>query len=353
MLCIKLEYTELESMKFQFKWLILWFAFYYFLIQGGLQAYIRTGSTDSISLIDTAFSLTSPLAFFIGMALSYFVLYSFFPTKKWLLIIIGLFLSLCISISFRYLIEQKLFMSLFNISNYPKDVDLAFYLKDNYLFASDYIVAGIILFFVRFTFYNQQREKELTIENQKIELSLLNAQINPHFLLNSLNNIQSLVYMKSEKAINAIEHLSELLKYNLYQDKQWISIDKEMAIVHKYIALEKLRLDYNVNINIDVDPTLPSYEIPQNLIIPIIENAFKHADLKSELHPFELILKKEDKNLVITTSNKIGTHHKDKIGGIGLENLQKRLELLYPQNHTFKITNNSQVFSLDITIPLR
>jgi len=210
---------------------------------------------------------------------------------------------------------------------------------------------GIIYYFVRYSIYNQKREKELTIENQKMELSLLRAQINPHFLMNSLNNIQSLVYLKSDRATDAIDHLSDLLKYTLYQNEKWITIREEMDMIEKYISLERLRHDYEFVLDIDIDEELYAHEIPQYLLLPLFENAFKHAQLKSKDYPFFLRITKSEKGILIQSSNEMVRKSKDGVGGIGLENLRKRLELLFEKNYTLEIEQNNNNFYIKILLP--
>lgn len=338
-------------MRFRFVPLLLWFLFYHFLIEGGLHSFIRKGEMEPISITDTAFSFTSPLSFFLFWLFCYITLYKFYPDRKWGLIAIGIILSLMIPPVFRYLIEQKLFDYLFDISNYPKDVDLSFYIREQYLYGIGYITPASIYYFIRYSIYHKNKENELLIENERMKLSALQSQVNPHFLLNSLNNIQSLVYMKSEKVLPAIENLSDLLKYTLYQKEEWVHLENELGLIEKYIALEKMRYDYDFTLKIEVDPETIHKMIPRYLLLPLFENAFKHADLKSEKHPFILSIKAKGQGIHIQSSNKIGNHSKDQAGGIGLENLRKRLELLYEDGVSFLVEQKKLVFSIDIILP--
>lgn len=338
-------------MQFNFRSLFLCFLIYYFLIEGGIHEFITYGRINPISITDTAFSLSSLIYFFLYWLFCYTIFYKFYPTRRWLLIGWGIVLSFIIPAASRYLIEQKLFLYFFEITNYPETTKFKPYLFDQYLFGIRYIFSGIIYYFIRYSLYNQKREKELMIENQKMKLSLLLAQVNPHFLLNSLNNIQSLVYLKSDKAVPALEHLSDLLKYTLYQNEKWISIQKELGLIEKYIALERLRYDYEFEMHIEVDDDVQHLKIPQYLLLPILENSFKHANLKSKSNPFNLKIKKQTDGILVQSSNEIVKQSKDKVGGIGLENLRKRLALLFEKEISFKVEQKDQVFSIEIALP--
>ncbi len=340
-------------MRFNFKSLLLWFLIYHFLIESGINSFVRSGKMDPISLTDTAFSFTSPFAFFLYWLFCYIVLYKFYPTRKWVHIILGLILSLILPGLFRYLVEQKLSYYLFDITNYRREVSLSFYIREQYLYGISYITPAAIYYFVRYSLFNKKRERELILENEKMKLSALRSQVNPHFLLNSLNNIQSLAYMKSDKVLPAIEQLSDLLKYTLYQDAEWTTFENELDLVKKYIALEKIRYAYDFEMRMDIDQEVMHVSIPPYVLLPLFENAFKHADLKSKSHPFTISIKPTSQGIQIHSSNKIGTHSKDNSGGVGLSNLRKRLELIFENKASLKITKKELVFSIDILIPTR
>jgi len=211
---------------------------------------------------------------------------------------------------------------------------------------------GIIYYFVTYNIQKDKVEKNLIIENQHSELALLKSQMNPHFLLNALNNIYSLVYHKSEDAPKALNQLSQLLKYSLYDKREFVPLSDELNYLEKYIDLHRFKYDFPLNIKMDIDNTLLSKNIPQFLIVPLIENIFKHADLKAEDHLPALSIQKSDSYLLISTSNKKGNFQKDEQQGIGLENIQKRIQLLYQSNHNFDIIDTNDIYKVNIKIPL-
>jgi len=184
-----------------------------------------------------------------------------------------------------------------------------------------------------------------------MELDHLRSQINPHFLLNSLNNIQSLIVSKSDNADLALENLSEILKYSLYGTKTSCRVDEEMKVVRQYIQLQNLRHTNTPSLQIEIAPETQSIEIPQYTLIPLIENIYKHAVLDDADSPCILRVKIKNNKLLIYTSNKIRKTLKDKVGGIGLENLEKRLQLLYPDELTFTRVQTEDNFALTIQFP--
>ena len=200
--------------------------------------------------------------------------------------------------------------------------------------------------------YTQNREKDLALEKQNIEISTLNAQINPHFLLNSMNNIYSLVYHKSEKALGAIDKLSEILKYNLYEKKDFVSLNRELEIVTQFLSLEQLR--HEAPLAFDMQNTAnQDVAIPQLLVLTLVENAFKHGVLNDTQTPIALSIKEEQGMLHILCKNKKSkTLVKDETGGIGLANIKSRLDLIYQGKATFEIDDKSDYFSIFITLPI-
>lgn len=346
------HFYDLAIMEFKFKHLLLWFALYYYIVWGGLHEYILRGNIEWPSVTSTPYDITSFVSLFLWWCLGYLVFYLYYPKKKWLHLFMGIILSICIPIVFRYLVEQWLFLKLFGLSNYPSNVALIPYFKDNYFMASQFVPMGVIYYFIRHSISKSKREKDLVIENQKMQLSLLQSQINPHFLLNTLNNVQALVHMKSDKATAAIDQLSDFLKYNLYESKTYTSVDNELNIIDKYIALESLRHEKPLAVKVEIDPAARPAQIPQHLLLPLMENAFKHANLKSVDQPVLLKLKKSMNKLQIHSSNVFGQKNKDKHSGIGLDNLRKRLGLLYDDDFDMKITKADGRFAIDMEIPL-
>ncbi|MCD7709783.1 MAG: histidine kinase [Porphyromonadaceae bacterium] len=193
-------------------------------------------------------------------------------------------------------------------------------------------------------------EKELeTVEREKVEAELktLKSQINPHFLFNTLNNIYSLITLSPEKAQQAIIELSKLMRYVLYGNTpRYVPLSKEMDFIHNYVELMRLRLASNTELSISLPIGENSIEVAPLLFISLIENAFKHGvsnTLPSFVHidisveGDHIICHIENSNFPKGTDDKSGS-------GIGLDNLRKRLDILYPDQYTFEITENKDTY---------
>jgi LytS/YehU family sensor histidine kinase len=205
--------------------------------------------------------------------------------------------------------------------------------------------------------YLQEKiRKEL--ENQKLqaELSFLKMQVNPHFLFNALNNIYSLAVMEnSRKTGDSIMKLSELMRYVLYEKEDGenkVSLDKEIRHINSYIDLEKLRHEGDVYINFSIEGETTGKRIVPLLLFPLIENACKHGVLTKAKKPVDIELKVSDHQLHFRIENFINTYQKDQIGGIGIQNVQKRLDLLYGKKYTLDVKSTDDKFIVNLQLPL-
>lgn len=342
-------------MKFKLPLLIVWFFIYKF-INEPMKQLIMRGETEPLfqwlyGKQQFFLELSSNGSMILYAVIAYTGFYYFFPKRQWGYCIATILVAFTLPIAIRYVWEQIFYDAVFGFANYRRDVQLTYYARDNYYYAFRYVTFGVAYYLIRYAIYNEGQQKQLTVENQKMELSLLRSQINPHFLLNSMNNIYSLVYQKSEKSLDAIDTLSGVLKYSLYEQKEFVTVSEEMNNVQKIIDLNKLRFDYDIPIEMNVASTITNHKIPPFTIIPLIENAFKHGNLKDPKFPLKINLEEVDQQIQIKVSNKKGSHLKDEVGGIGLENIQKRLELIYPNHHNFDASLVNDIFEVLIKIP--
>lgn len=341
-------------MKYNWKKLLLWFSIFFF-IGGNLRDIIISGTADFLevdSAVELLWIFNSFFTFFLFSLLTYTAMYYSFQTKNWIKLVALLLVALLLPIPLRFFLDQILSLHIFGRTNYNIDSTFISFGRDNMIFGFRYISLGIIYYFVTYNIKKDKIQKNLTIENQNSELALLKSQMNPHFLLNALNNIYSLVYHKSDDAPKALNQLSQLLKYSLYDKREFVPLSDELDYLEKYIDLHRFKYDFPLNIKMDINQSLMSINIPQFLIVPLIENIFKHADLKSKDRPPALSIQKDGSHLSISTSNKKGQFQKDDQQGIGLENIQKRMQLLYNSKHTFEIFDTKDQYKVDIKIPL-
>jgi len=205
-------------------------------------------------------------------------------------------------------------------------------------------------------YIHERKRKELENEKLVSELSFLKSQVNPHFLFNTLNNIYSLSMDHSEHTSESIMKLSQLLRYMIYEtEEEYVSLEKELAYIQDYIDLQKIRWTDHVELSLDIDGSIIGKRIEPMLLIPFIENAFKHGidysapswiRIKIDLSdPKQIVLR-------VANSNFAKISH-DKNSGIGLQNVQKRIKLLYPDSHTLSIESSKETFSITLVITMR
>ncbi len=196
--------------------------------------------------------------------------------------------------------------------------------------------------------------EQLRIEKQEAELNYLKAQTNPHFLFNTLNNIYSLARDKSDLAPESILRLSKILRYMLYETGgAYIAVEQELKIMKDYIALEELRYDETLRINFNYDVEDMKQALPPLLLIPLVENAFKHGVSETRGRPFvdiHLSINNRQLHFIVKNSSESASGG-TVIENIGLSNLRRQLELLFTDYHLF-VQQTDSVFTATLKINL-
>jgi two-component system, LytTR family, sensor kinase len=199
----------------------------------------------------------------------------------------------------------------------------------------------------------KQATQQLRIEKQEAELNYLKSQTNPHFLFNTLNNIYSLARDKSDLAPESILRLSKILRYMLYETNgAYIAIEQELKIISDYIALEKLRYDDSLRINFNHDVEDMKQALPPLLLIPLVENAFKHGVSETRDRPFvDIHLSVNNRQLLFSVKNSAETLAGVVKENIGLSNLRRQLQLLYKE-YDLSFQQNEAAFTAVLKINL-
>jgi hypothetical protein len=203
---------------------------------------------------------------------------------------------------------------------------------------------------------DEKKHKELEQEKLHSELAFLKNQISPHFFFNTLNNIYSLTSIDTPAAQESILKLSKLMRYLLYESEHGETLlSHEIDFMTNYIALMKLRLSPKVDLKVSFPTDYPDCKIPPLLFISFIENAFKHGVSHREASFIHIEMEANSQQILFKTENSVsGTASTDKENsGIGLENVRKRLALLFPASHTLKIEQTEKVFNVEVKIVLR
>jgi sensor histidine kinase YesM len=198
----------------------------------------------------------------------------------------------------------------------------------------------------------QFRAMQLAKENLQLEFNFLRSQVNPHFLFNSLNNIYGLILNdEKNKSADLVARLSQFLRYTLYEDaNDKMPVEKEVQLLKDYIDLEAIRMNYTkANFQFRSDGSVAS--LPSLLMIPVVENAFKYGADSHEAY-IDICLRIQDKHILFEAKNTVDPDRQSAaaVGGIGLANFRKRLQLYYPQAHQYLVTNKEDEYAVSLNI---
>jgi hypothetical protein len=218
------------------------------------------------------------------------------------------------------------------------------------------VLAWSLLYFGLKTWYDFLSEKQgkehAQLLAQQAQLQMLRYQINPHFLFNSLNSIQALIYKNQELADKVLTELSDFLRYSLsYEFRTIISFQEELEIVKKYLNIEKIRFGDKIKTDLQISEEAKSFPVISFILQPVVENAFKHG-IKTSLIPlmFEINAVVNKNMLTLKISNS-GSWIKNKTKGTGIENIKKRLKSAYGDKYKFEIQKNENSVMVNMDIP--
>ncbi len=256
-------------------------------------------------------------------------------------------------------LQQKVFSFLIDLFdwNFKRVRHRKWFYPESYTITILYTGLAYLARFTTRWIVDQQVKSELINQNQQSELALLRSQINPHFLFNTLNNIYSLVYTKSDDAPQAMTKLSDIMRYMLYEaTTEKVLLSKEINHLRSYIELLLLRLPGKNFIEFKVEGDPENKFIAPMLLFPFVENAYKHCNKKSPVPGIKITLSVQEDLLTFTVVNSIKkeTDNSDNDeGGIGLKNIKRRLELLYPDRHQLIISETEEYYSIELRINLK
>lgn len=220
---------------------------------------------------------------------------------------------------------------------------------------------SIVLFYATFATalhlsrqWYRQREtlRQIKLEKLNTELNYLKAQLNPHFLFNSLNTIFFQIHKDNTEARETLGRFSDMLRYQLYEgNADTLPIEKEVEYLKNYVALQQLRKDEHYTTRFQFDPLLQGFSIPPLLLIPFIENAFKHVSNYSDRpNEVDITLHKHGEILALQVTNTTDEAGTKQPGGIGLKNVKRRLELLFPGTHWLTLEQAAGRFSVTLKL---
>ncbi|NUQ26186.1 MAG: histidine kinase [Saprospiraceae bacterium] len=201
---------------------------------------------------------------------------------------------------------------------------------------------------------NELRNLAIISRQQEAQLQALRAQINPHFLFNTLNNIYSLAVIRSEKTADMVLKLSNLLRYVTYEEVgRSVALQREVDHIRQYVDLFQLRSETPLDINFEVQGSFEGIKVEPMILIPIVENCFKHCNFDTNSGAYvriQLIVKGNDISFYTQNTKNDADRQKDEVGGVGLENIRRRLELLYPGRYELVISNTDTTFEVKLSL---
>jgi two-component system LytT family sensor kinase len=326
--------------------LLFWIAYFFFWIY-----LYRDFYTDK----DLLYKITSVyLVFHAGSY--YFIQYVLIPKvlRKTNLIIFGLSIlafAVLLSVIMYFIIFTLMQMPLALFGGESIPVLTMFFLS--ILFMSGVLIAVKAIIDSR---RNQSKSEQIKKEQLESEVRYLKAQMNPHFLFNAINSVYVLINIDQKKASEMLIILSDLLRAQLYEfSEKTISIEQELTYINNYIALEKLRRGDRLSFDLSTSENFTGFRIAPFVLIPFLENCFKHLSNFRD-KPNEVVINftwdsglfsahfKNSKDLEMTTERKEG--------GIGLSNIKRRLDLLYPKRHKLDITDGSEYYEVHLSIKI-
>ena len=200
---------------------------------------------------------------------------------------------------------------------------------------------------------DQRKLQDLEKQNLEQQLEYLKYQINPHFFMNTLNNIHALVDIDPQKAQETILELSKMMRFVLYEgDKKGVPLSKEYEFIRTYVKLMQLRYTDKVKITVDVPTEAPDKTIPPLMLISFIENAFKHGISYQHDSFVQIKVEHKDGKLHFSCRNSKAEMPNQEKGGVGLANVKKRLDLLYDNSYTLNIKDEADIYIVELILPL-
>ena len=332
--------------------ILYWF---YILNQALFPLYI--GQLDETMMMNNSYLKEVSISLVLNM-ISFYTVYLLFPfflnfNSRALAILIGLIVIVSITV---FRVTAEYYVWKFFLSEPAKEMTFkTAYVWNNLRLV---IITGIYAILIRFMinwFESQKLRDELINQQQASELALMRSQVNPHFLFNTLNNIYSLVYRKSDEAPEAVMKLSSIMRYMLYDSAaRKVPLEKEVEYLKSYIELQNLRIKHPDFVSLEIDGDIEGKTIAPMLLISFVENAFKHSN-KSQRPGIRIYLAALNGTIIFKVMNYLrhaSSATDEPTGGISLGTIKRRLELIYPGKHKLLISQDTETFSINLEITI-
>lgn len=277
--------------------------------------------------------------------------------KKYGLYMVSIFMLIAIMVIIKTVVASlntDFFLTYLNEDNGKIEyLELTKYVVFAIFVSGFFVVVSALLKFAIDWFGSERIQRDLVSEKREMELQFLKSQLNPHFLFNSLNNIYSLAYQKSDKTADAILKLSEIMRYMIYESNDsWVSLSKEIDYVKSYIELQKLRFKDGAAVELTLNGEIDDQQVVPLILISFVENAFKHGVANDPNDPIRINIIANQKILHFSVTNKKNKYNKDIMGGVGLNNVERRLQLLYPERYKLNIVNSATHYTTELMLDI-
>lgn len=340
-----------------YRHIAFWLLRYLFLVQmifGSMYYFIDLPLRDSIF---TAFTIAL-YAVLAEIVFTYLIVYwlipTFFKTNIFLFAAGLVLLSALLVIA-----ESPVYIQWFNLESLPGYSFILIWECVAIITASSHVICVLFIACRLFkNYYLKMEEREILVqENARAEMQLLKAQVHPHFLFNTLNNIYSFALTKSPQSGDLVLKLSDALKYMIKDcDAPFVPVQKEIKLIEDYIGLEKVRYGDRLNMQSEIKGDCQDKFIAPLLLIPFVENSFKHGASKTLKHPWirlEIYIIGQMLFMNLSNSKPLENLPGNGKNGIGLKNVQKRLQIIYPDEHKLFIQSTAGEFNIRMQIPLQ
>ncbi|MBB2148309.1 sensor histidine kinase [Pedobacter gandavensis] len=275
--------------------------------------------------------------------------------RKYALSLLLALLTFVLIVFARYALEFWFLKPVLHFDNYFGRIPKVNYYLPNvfYFYFPSYFVYGLMYFFAESWYKNNQKQQEMQKETLTAELAFLRSQVNPHFLFNTINDIYTLTYQKSEQAPEALLKLSVMLRYMLREgNEELMPLNREVEYLENVIALQRIAAKGEAYVNFVQEGYIGEQPVASLLFIAFVENAFKHGVLDDPEHPVSITLKADNNSVEMTVRNKKSNGLEDETGGIGLTNVRRRLDLIYPGKHELRIEDRDNFFTVVLSLKL-
>jgi len=349
--------TSKRSPDRYYRHIAFWLLRYLFIVQmifGSMYFFrdLNLGESMNAAFIYALYAVTAEMIF--TYSIVYWLIPNFFKARKFLFVAGLVLLSALLVIA-----ESPVYIQWYSLESLPKYSFVLIWECVAIITASSHVICVLFIACRLFkNYYIKMEERETLVrENASAEMQLLKAQVHPHFLFNTLNNIYSFALKKSPESGDLVLKLSDTLKYMINDcEAPFVPVQKELKLIEDYIGLEKVRYGNRLDMQLEINGDYEKKFIAPLLLIPFVENSFKHGASKTLKHPWiklEICLKEDLLYMNLSNNKPLETLPSNGKNGIGLKNVQKRLQILYPGKHALIIKSTEGEFSIKLQIPLQ